>query len=56
MESERILLITLQPGDRIAVVAPAGRVDRDALECGIEALTARGLRVRVGSHVLSTWP
>ena len=39
-------------GDTVAIVAPAGRVERAALELGIASLQAKGLRVSLGSHLL----
>ncbi len=45
----------LAPGDSIALIAPAGRVNRDALDAGAEALRARGLKVKVGAHVLDAY-
>lgn len=45
----------LAPGDVIAMIAPASKVDREALEVGAEALRARGLKVIMGAHVLDTY-
>jgi len=42
-------------GDTIALIAPAGKVDRLALDAGVEALCARGLKVKVGAHVLDAY-
>lgn len=50
-----ILPKALQPGDTIAVVAPAGKVDRTSLDAGVEALRERGLKVKVGAHVLDVY-
>jgi muramoyltetrapeptide carboxypeptidase len=44
----------LHAGDRVAVVAPAGPVDPDRLQRGIDVLASWGLDVRVGAHVLGT--
>ena len=42
----------LRPGDRVAVVAPAGRVSADALAAGVRRLRSWGLEVRLGEHLL----
>ena len=42
----------VRPGDTVAIVAPAGRVEREALESGIASLEAKGLRVSLGAHLL----
>lgn len=42
---------TLQPGDVVAVVAPAAAVDPTALSAGVRALERLGYRVRVGEAV-----
>ena len=42
----------VRPGDTVAIVAPAGRVEREALELGIASLEAKGLRVALGAHLL----
>ncbi|HET6383224.1 MAG TPA: LD-carboxypeptidase [Armatimonadota bacterium] len=55
MLTNRTLPTALQPADTVAVVAPAGRVDPEALERGVETLRARGLRVKVGRHVLDAY-
>ncbi len=41
----------LRPGDMIGVAAPAGPVDRSALEAGIAYLESRGFRLRRGRHI-----
>lgn len=46
----------LREGSLVAVVAPAGPVERDRLDAGVAALTSWGLRVRVGEHVLDRHP
>ncbi|HEV2780247.1 MAG TPA: LD-carboxypeptidase [Actinophytocola sp.] len=46
----------LAPGDRVAVVAPAGPVDAARLDRGVAVLEAWGLRVDVGRHVLGRHP
>lgn len=43
----------LRPGDTIAVVAPAGAVERAQLEPALEFLRESGFRVRLGEHVYS---
>jgi len=43
----------LAPGDTVAVVSPAGPVERSALEGGEAFLAARGYRVRRGRYALS---
>lgn len=42
----------LRPGDRVAVVAPAGPVDPVLLDRGVALLERWGLQVEVGKHVL----
>jgi len=42
----------LRAGDVVGVIAPAGAVDTAALEGGVAALQAAGLRVRVAPHAL----
>ncbi|RFU38496.1 LD-carboxypeptidase [Actinomadura logoneensis] len=44
--------VKLRPGDRVAVVAPSGPVDRDRLEAGCAVLRGLGLDVVLGKHVL----
>jgi len=46
----------LRPGDRVAVVAPAGPVDPALLARGVGVLESWGLRVEVGTHVLDRHP
>lgn len=46
----------LRPGDRVAVVAPAGPVDADLLDAGVAELRSWGLRVEVAPHVLDRHP
>lgn len=46
----------LQPGDTVALVAPAGPVPEDLLEAGLAQLRAWELDVRVGKHVLDRHP
>ena len=41
----------LQPGDRVAVVAPSGPVPKDRLDAGCDILRSWGLDVEVGEHV-----
>lgn len=41
----------LQPGDRIRIVSPAGKVQRDKVLPGIELLLDEGFEVIVGRHV-----
>jgi muramoyltetrapeptide carboxypeptidase len=41
----------LQPGDAVAVVAPAGPFTADRLEKGLAVLAGRGYRVRTGPHL-----
>lgn len=41
----------LRAGDMIGVAAPAGPVDRSALEAGIAYLESRGFRLRRGRHI-----
>lgn len=42
----------LRPGDRVAVVAPAGPVEPALLDRGVRILESWGLQVEVGKHVL----
>jgi muramoyltetrapeptide carboxypeptidase len=42
----------LRPGDTIGVVAPAAAIDPQFLERGVNALSARGFRVKVSKHAL----
>ncbi|PZF80283.1 S66 peptidase family protein [Jiangella anatolica] len=46
----------LVPGDRVAVVAPAGPVPKDRLDAGCAILRSWGLDVVVMPHVLSVHP
>ncbi|MCL6580401.1 MAG: LD-carboxypeptidase [Firmicutes bacterium] len=41
----------LRPGDRVAVVAPAGPATPDVLAAGLKVLESLGLRVTLGRHV-----
>jgi len=41
----------LQPGARIGIVAPAGCVDEQALQAGVEALRAEGFEIELGANV-----
>jgi muramoyltetrapeptide carboxypeptidase len=43
----------LGPRGRIGVIAPAGSVDRDALDAGMEALRAEGFAIEAGPNVLA---
>ncbi len=52
---DRVLPHAIAPGDKVAVVAPAGRVDRNALDYGIAALENKGLRVWLGPHILDIY-
>lgn len=45
----------LQPGDTVAVVAPAGPFTADRLEKGLAVLAARGYRVRAGPNLGRTF-
>ena len=42
---------SLQPGDRIRIISPAGRVQKDKVLPGIELLQDEGFDVIVGNHV-----
>jgi muramoyltetrapeptide carboxypeptidase len=44
----------LRPGDRVAVVAPAGPVQPARLDAGLEVLRSWGLDVQVGVHARGT--
>lgn len=41
----------LQPGDRLRIVSPAGKVQKDVLLPGIELLQEEGFEVVIGNHV-----
>ncbi|MDP2338389.1 MAG: LD-carboxypeptidase [Bacteroidota bacterium] len=41
----------LKPGDRIRIVAPAGKVQKDSVLPGIELLQDEGFEVMIGKHV-----
>jgi muramoyltetrapeptide carboxypeptidase len=43
----------LKPNDTVAIVAPAGKPDRDLLEAGILFLKSWGLNIIIGKHVYS---
>jgi len=47
----RVKPCVLRPGDRVAVVAPAGPVTPDVLATGLKVLESLGLRVTLGRHV-----
>jgi len=44
----------LRPGARIGVIAPAGRVDRAAVEAGVAALRAEGFEAEPGAHLFQS--
>jgi len=46
----------LRPGDRVAVVSPAGPSDPELLDAGLSVLRRWGLEVEVGKHVLARHP
>ncbi|MDH6110557.1 muramoyltetrapeptide carboxypeptidase [Kitasatospora sp. MAP12-15] len=46
----------LVPGDRVALVAPSGRIDPGRLQDGCAILRSWGLEPVVGEHVLDTHP
>ncbi len=43
----------LNPGDVVGVVAPAGPVDKDQLEAGLQVIRAMGFEPRLGRHIYS---
>lgn len=43
----------LRRGDRVALVAPAGKITKDVLDVGVRKLEQWGLRVTVGENVMS---
>lgn len=43
----------LLPGDRVAIVSPAGKVDSQVVERGAETLRQVGLEVEIGRHACS---
>ncbi|MEI6676795.1 MAG: LD-carboxypeptidase, partial [Verrucomicrobiota bacterium] len=40
----------LSPGAHVAVISPAGKIDRQVAERGAELLQQHGLVVTIGSH------
>jgi muramoyltetrapeptide carboxypeptidase len=46
-------LPVIRPGDRIAVISPAGRIKHSALNHGIQAIQDRGFQVVRGKNLLS---
>jgi len=46
-------LSVLKKGDKVAVVAPSGKVKKDDLEYGIQILQSWGLNVEIGKNVFS---
>jgi muramoyltetrapeptide carboxypeptidase len=40
----------LLPGDKVAMITPAGKIDRSIVDHGAELLRNQGFRVEVGSH------
>lgn len=46
----------LQKGDKVAVVAPAGKADINNLKRGIEILEQWGFKVQIGNHVFDQYP
>ena len=46
----------LRPGDRVAVVAPAGPAQQDLVDAGVRTLTEWGLQVVRGAHLLDRHP
>lgn len=46
-------LSVLKEGDKIIIVAPAGKVNKEDLEFGIEVLKSWGLVVELGQHIFS---
>ncbi|PYC77500.1 LD-carboxypeptidase [Streptomyces tateyamensis] len=46
----------LVPGDRVALVAPSGRIDEERLTAGCALLRSWGLEPVVGAHVLGSHP
>ncbi len=45
-------LPAIQPGDKIAVISPAGNVKESALRQGIRAIEAKGFKAQLGQHAL----
>ena len=45
----------LRNGDKIAIVAPAGKLQKNGLDEAIKELTAWGLKVILGEHVYDTY-
>lgn len=43
----------LMPGARIGVIAPAGCVEPNALNCGLEAIRAEGFDVELGANIFA---
>jgi muramoyltetrapeptide carboxypeptidase len=53
VNQSRIKPAALRPGDTVGVIAPAAAIDAEFLERGVNALAARGFRVKVSKHALS---
>ena len=45
----------LKVGDKVALVAPAGKVDKETVDNGLATLQSWGLTVEVGKHVLDRY-
>jgi len=43
----------LKPGARIGVIAPAGCIDEQALQAGVEALRAEGFELELGANIFA---
>lgn len=46
---------SLRPGDLVAIVSPAGKVDASYIKAASEYLRGRGFRVSIGDHVYDSW-
>jgi muramoyltetrapeptide carboxypeptidase len=40
----------LQPGDKVSIVSPAGKIEREIVERGADLLRQKGFRVVIGEH------
>jgi len=44
----------LKPGDKVSIISPAGKIDRQVAERGAELLRQQGFRVEAGQHAFDT--
>ena len=46
----------LKPGDKVSIVSPAGKIDRQIVERGAEILKSQGFQVEIGQHAFDIPP